>query len=302
MTDITTFKPMLSATVTDAERQLTYPLVASPKLDGIRAVVIDGVVYSRNLKPIPNKHVQKLFGRKVYNGLDGELIVGNPAAPDAFLASTSGVMSIQGTPDVRFYVFDCFTRPELPFTDRLAAVDVLVFGQVHAAAVAQEIVYDVADLEAFERQALQQGYEGVMLRKLDSTYKFGRGTMRAQDLMKLKRFADDEATVVGFDEQMRNDNEATTDALGHTARSTKKAGLAGKGTLGALQVVGVNGPYKGVAFNIGTGFNDELRATIWANKDSWMGRLIKFKYFPTGSKAAPRFPVFMGTRDQGDMS
>ena len=43
-------KVMLAATV-DSVEQLRYPLLGSPKLDGVRAIVIDGVVYSRNMKP-----------------------------------------------------------------------------------------------------------------------------------------------------------------------------------------------------------------------------------------------------------
>ena len=70
-----TFKPMLAATVSD--EPLSYPLLASVKLDGVRALVVDGVVMGRSLKPIPNKHVQRLFGHTQLNGLDGELIVGD---------------------------------------------------------------------------------------------------------------------------------------------------------------------------------------------------------------------------------
>ncbi len=89
---MTTFEPMLSGTVDDVT-SLRYPLLASPKLDGIRATVQGGVVLSRNLKPIRNAHTQALFGRKEYEGLDGELIVGPPHAPDCFLRTSSGVMS-----------------------------------------------------------------------------------------------------------------------------------------------------------------------------------------------------------------
>lgn len=70
------FRPMLSATVTEVAA-LRFPLLASHKLDGIRALVLGGVVVSRNLKPIPNRHVQALFGRREYEGLDG-----GPALPD----------------------------------------------------------------------------------------------------------------------------------------------------------------------------------------------------------------------------
>ena len=79
---------------------LSYPLLASPKLDGVRALIINGIVMSRSFKPIPNAHVQELFGRPEYNGLDGELIVGAPTDKDVYRNTTSGVMSQAGEPDV----------------------------------------------------------------------------------------------------------------------------------------------------------------------------------------------------------
>jgi len=96
------FKPMLAGTA-DLEK-LRLPLLGSPKLDGIRAIVIDGVVVSRNLKPIPNRRIQAIFGKNFLNGLDGELIVGDPTAKDAFRQTSSGVMSIEGDPDAMFHV------------------------------------------------------------------------------------------------------------------------------------------------------------------------------------------------------
>ena len=50
-------KPMLAALCEDVTK-LRYPVIASPKLDGIRALVIDGQLVSRTLKPIPNRYVQ----------------------------------------------------------------------------------------------------------------------------------------------------------------------------------------------------------------------------------------------------
>ena len=63
-------KPLLAYTVEDTSA-LKYPLFASVKLDGIRCLVIDGVAYSRNMKPIKNEYVQKCIGKTEYNGLDG---------------------------------------------------------------------------------------------------------------------------------------------------------------------------------------------------------------------------------------
>jgi len=68
---------MLAATVKSVG-DLRFPLLASPKLDGIRAIVRNGQVLGRSLKPLPNKLIQRMLGREDLEGLDGELIVGNP--------------------------------------------------------------------------------------------------------------------------------------------------------------------------------------------------------------------------------
>ena len=144
------------------------------------------------------------------------------------------------------------------------------------------------------------GYEGVMLRDARSPYKNGRGTLSKQDLMKLKQFEDAEAVVEGFEELLHNSNEASTSALGLTERSHSKDGMVGMDTLGALRVVGRGGRWDGVRFNVGSGFDAATRAAIWADRASWEGRLVKFKFFPIGSKEAPRFPIFLGERHPDD--
>jgi DNA ligase-1 len=89
---------------------------------------------------------------------------------------------------------------------------------------------------------------------------------------------------------------ATLDALGHTERSSHKANLVGKGSMGAL----VCKTDEGVEFRIGTGFTAKQRAEMWANQHKYMGKLAKFKHFPIGQKDAPRFPVFLGLRSEID--
>ena len=95
------FKPMLSGKAILS--RLSYPCLVSPKLDGVRAIVINGVVMSRNLKPIPNAYIQKILGEFEY--YDGELIVGDPTDPACYRNTVSGVMSMDGEPKVKFWVF-----------------------------------------------------------------------------------------------------------------------------------------------------------------------------------------------------
>jgi DNA ligase 1 len=77
------FEIMLSGKCPKDLTGIKYPILASPKLDGIRCIMINGVAMSRTLKPIPNLYVQERL-KNLPNGLDGELIVGNPTNPDVF--------------------------------------------------------------------------------------------------------------------------------------------------------------------------------------------------------------------------
>lgn len=295
------FKPMLASTVDDTSL-LTFPLLASPKLDGIRAVVGDGKLLSRNLKDIPNHYSQMMFGVSSLNNMDGELVVGSACGEGVFNRTSSGVMSREGVPDVTFYVFDSFTDPRSEFVRRHASLKTRLSKLKFAAKVVVVPHVEVNSLEeltTLEAKWLAQGFEGVMLRSRNGEYKYGRSTPTQGWLMKLKQFADSEAVIVDIEEQMANTNEATKDALGRTERSSKKAGLKGKGTLGSLLVKDM---HTGVVFNIGTGMSDELRASLWdVGLLSLRTRVVKYSYFPSGSKEKPRFPVFIGFRDPIDL-
>lgn len=285
-------KPMLSATVENAE-YLPYPLMASPKLDGIRALVLPGLgLVSRSLKPIRNKYAQAQFNKPEFVGLDGELILGEHDAT-VFRRTDSAVMSSAGEhPTLRFCVFDCF-QLSCGFTQRLEylAEESRKWPQ-SVSLVRQAFISSHEELVAFENDQLDEGFEGVMLRSLDGPYKQGRSTLREGYLMKLKRFADAEAVVLRYEERMHNGNAATTNALGNTERSSHKENMVGRGDLGALVVKGINGPYAGQEFSIGTGFDDAERRSIW--RGDYVGKTCKYKYFPQGSKDSPRFPVFLG--------
>lgn len=290
--------PMLAAKTDGTD--LTYPLLASPKLDGIRCLVIDGIALSRSLKPISNKHVQKQIGKAAYNGLDGELIVGAPGAEDVFNVTQSGIMTIDGEPDFMFHVFDDFSIPNLAFRTRLVQAHKIAGKLAFAAPVHHLVVHDQRELIEYEGNVLRLGYEGVMLRSLDGDYKFGRSTLKQQWLLKLKRFEDSEALIIGVVEKMTNTNEQTKDKLGHSVRSSKKGGMVPAGTMGALRVRDIKTK---VEFEIGTGFTDAQRAWFWTNRRQVVENkeLMKYRFQPTGVKDKPRFPSALGLRSKLDL-
>jgi len=325
------FKPMLAGTP-DSNDDLVFPLIASAKIDGVRAANKHGKLLSRSLKLIPNQLVQAVLSLHELHGMDGELVVGPANAPNVMQATTSVVMSHSKQEAFEYHVFDYWDSDE-GFRDRLIRLGSLLLSvqkewtqlmvqarltgmpaapsqmmQCPIKLVPHKLIQSLDELEAFEAECLEAGYEGVMVRSPDGKYKYGRSTVREHGLLKLKRFSDAEAIVVDFVEEMKNENAAQTNELGRTKRSTAKAGLSGKGTLGAFVCKRIFIDEKGertlsdYTFNIGTGMTAEFRASVWASRDAHMNAIVKFKHFEHGVVDAPRHPVFLGFRAAEDMS
>lgn len=297
---------------------LPYPALFSPKLDGIRVTVQNGKLYSRALKLIPNKAMQALWGQEELDGLDGEVCVGPPTAPDCFARSTSAVMSRdKGAEDAVFHCFDVYDARE-PFQERLFDVGVVIdgacFGQT-LSLVRHELVKTHKELLKYEAKMLKAGYEGVMRRDPAGLYKQGRSTLREGGLVAVKRFVDAEAVILATYEQEENTNPKTVNELGRSKRSSHKAGKVGKGTLGGFAVAPIKCDCPNCSrqlsalvscerrFNIGTGvgLTDAKRAELWKVRKTLVSKVVKFRYQACGTKDAPRIPIFLGFRDKKDL-
>ena len=304
-------RPMLACGLDNLE-DMTFPKLVSYKLDGCLALIVDGVVQTRSGKPFPSETVQKLFGKQELNGLVGEIIVGHPNVPTTF-NTTTGAVRAKKLPEgiteemFHFYVFDLWNSEEI-YQDRLSiATNTVAYSDDddQVSILVQVECCDYDDLLSLEKEALDDGYEGLIARDSKGLYKNGRCTPKSQTLVKVKRFAQDEATIVGFEELMHNANEAKTNELGHTERSGHKENLVGMNTLGAL-VCETN---SGVKFKIGTGFSASQRKDLWNMRESILGDFVTYKKFPIGEmNGVPRLPVilnideFIGIRMKEDMS
>ena len=293
---------MLAGKVSDVKK-LRYPVLASLKLDGVRAFVSGGVVYSRNYKPIPNEYVQARF-MGLPEGTDGELILGPPNAPDAYRKTVSAVMGSDNPEgqNVVLHVVDSIPEAgnDPGFTRRYEGYRKALSSTPGVLVIPQYPIPDAETLLAMEADALAEGHEGLMVRDPNGRYKHGRSSEKEGILLKLKRFSDSEAVVLDTVPLMHNDNEATEDELGHTKRSTAKAGLVALPMLGKFLVRDVK---SGIEFECGTGqgLTKEMRAELWPIRKTLVGKIIKYKFFPTGGKDKPRFPIWLGWRDPIDM-
>ena len=314
-------KPLLAAKFDPKTDKLRYPVMVSPKIDGIRCLLIDGKPLSRTLKPIPNLHVQKTLASCVAGAgfgnlnLDGELIVVDPeTGKDAdFSAISSAIMSKEGRPHFVYRVFDLLSMGQnLPFAARYNKIAQLWDGTNSVEIVTHVGIGDDYEFGYYADWFVEQGYEGMMIRDPHGLYKHGRSTLNEQILLKYKLFDDAEFEIVGMVELKRNENEAYTNEVGATKRSTAAAGRVAAGTMGALVLRGTQGRPD---FEVGTGFTTQQRDEMWAlyredlhnpaivpvlSPGKILGKYAKIKYQGYGSQNRPRFPSFQGLRHEDD--
>ncbi len=299
-------KPMLAKDIDFKRIDFNVPLLVEPKIDGIRALAVNGVALSRTLKPIPNKHIQKFFmdHAAIMHGWDGELTVGEHDKT-VFQRTTSGVMSEAGTPDFKYHVFDLWgnnqralVRKQMVLSEVAEAIELRPY--MSHWLIANRYYECVTEEEVYHHRAqfVAEGYEGLIARRADTYYKYGRSTAIEQALLKWKEYKDEEGEVVGFEELRHNGNEAKIDALGHTKRSSHKDNKIPGNTLGALIVRSAG--YDDTV-NVGTGFDMALRQKIWDNRPAYLGKIVKYKHFPIGAKDLPRHPTFLGFRNPIDI-
>lgn len=130
---------------------------------------------------------------------------------------------------------------------------------------------DVSKIVELLDEQTAKGEEGIMINIVDDVYAFNR----TNSLLKVKKFQDTELEVLDFEEGI---NKLS-------------------GTLGALVC-----KYKDNICKVGSGFTDELRDAIWANKNEWLGKIITVKYFEESydsktGKPSLRFPIFLRVRE-----
>lgn len=287
-------KPNLAESPTDGQ-VITFPKYASPKLDGIRAMVQNQKLVSRSLKLIPNEAIRDMLSP--YEGLDGELICGDSTASDVYNTTYRKVMTKDGdTEGVTYYVFDLLNL-SLSYATRLHDLHAKPLpGFIKV--LPQNLLTSEQTLEAYYAEVLDQGYEGAILRNPNAMYKQGRSTAVSQDMLKMKPFEDSEGLVIGLYEAMENQNPTFKNELGRTDRSTDAEGLVPKGMLGGFVVRVLNGRFQGVTTNVAPGkLTHKQRIDIWNNQSLALGKVITYRHMPHGAVDAPRHARFYRFRE-----
>lgn len=236
----------------------------SEKLDGYRAIWNGKKLISRhgNSIDIPDS-ILKLLPKNI--PLDGELWAGRKQF------STAASIIKNGRKDYRwnkitYYVFD-IPEPTLgPVEKRWEYLRSVVSGinnnQIkylnQTVCEGTEHLFKVLDL------VVSSGGEGIMLRKPKSIY----AKTRSDTLLKLKKFLDDDAIVIGYEK-----SEVSTIGKSHLI-----------GSVGALVCKNKNG----IQFKVGSGLSDNQRLN-----PPKIGSVITYKYQELSNDGVPRFPTFL---------
>jgi len=227
----------------------------SEKLDGVRAIWTGEKLISRTGKPFcaPAWFVEGLPKDVV---LDGELWEGR-----GLFQQTCGKVRTKNNPNwdgIRYILFDCIAAGT--FTARYKKLYQLELPE-HAEMLRQIVCSSKKHMLDLERQILNEGGEGIMLKRALSLYQY----KRSGDILKVKRFQTDEAIVDGYEAgQGRHE-----------------------GRIGALLC-----KFRNKMISIGTGLTDSER-----ENPPEKGDLITFRYFELTESGMPRFPVFVAPRD-----
>ena len=150
----------------------------------------------------------------------------------------------------------------------------------------------------FMDDCVKLGYEGCVLRSPEAPYLFGRSTSGNGDFLRVTPWYTGEARILGVIEGEENRNPTVINPeTGRKVRTTDPAGIGPSGRAGAIQVQELK---TGVVFNISIG-ERKLQHLMWAKKVEIVGLIAKYRFKET-TKTAPRFPQWVGFRDQIDMS
>jgi DNA ligase-1 len=294
--------PLLAATLpADADLDaLPYPLWGSPKIDGYRVIGQNDKAVSRKGIEYRNTALRAMFAsrRGQLEGLDGEVCIGPPWAPDVFNRTQNCVNngSVEAAEEFRRHgTFHVFGLYDLGGGHAYQGIEQMFeclkrnyARQDKIRIVPQKLIRNTSQLLSFEATQLEKGYEGVMLRRSDGPCypqklgKENRSTMREFYLVKLKRMEFGEVVIKAAHWLEHNKNEDRT-ATG--ARRSVKAGKVTSATqVGRVDVLEITTKAK---FSLTVSTN-ELRnkGMPWWMKQ--IGKRVRYKYQLTGTLNAPR--------------
>ena len=259
----------------------------SQKLDGVRCICIikngDVRFYFRSGKEIftlkkVGEEIKKLGVDNIV--FDGEVAKVNENGQEDFQGIMKEIRRKDYTIEkLRYFIFDTLTLDEFnkgiskrKFSNRLEEQPKIKTN--HILTYLPQYPYSLEKLVELQKTVSEKNWEGLMLRK-----DVGYNGKRSKDILKVKKFFDDEFIVTGT--EMNNIRQYNKDKNNYDYVET----------LGAVII-----DYKGHPVSVGSGFSMEERNEYYKNPEKIVGKLITVQYFEEikdkNGKLSLRFPTF----------
>ena len=264
-------RPMLAHKFADRSHNIQWPAAVQPKLNGMRMLFDGETGWTRGGKTMIPEVIQHLTFNTKGVILDGELILpGNVLLQETMSAAKKFRPDV--SPLLLYKVYD-IVDDELTFKERFAQLQLTLsrHGVPKNIEIVPTIMLESEDeLPAFHKRQVSQGYEGAMVRDLDSLYIQGD---RSEYLLKYKMFQDAEFKIVDVLE-----GEGSDKGLAIFECVTKDGGI----------------------FKCRPEGTQEYRRKLWNNRKALVGKWLTVKFAELTKDKIPQFPVGIEVRDKGE--
>ena len=273
---IRTYYPMLAHQYENKKKEIKFPCFVQPKLDGVRCVVVNNKLYSRNGNRFPElPHIENELSllNKDNLILDGELYT-----DDINFEKIVGLVKKfkkseedeKNSEKIYLNVFD-YIDHKLPYEQRMKNLDNFFEKNKNMKYIKQVKTEECKNQEAiydFLEKYTKEGYEGVIIRNKKGNYE---ENSRSVNLQKLKKFIDEEFEIIDY----------TTPDTG------KEVGC----------VIWICKTKDGKKFNVRPSGNYQERKNLYKNAKKFIGKMLTVRYQELTNGKVPRFPVGVAIRD-----
>jgi ATP-dependent DNA ligase len=280
--------PMLAKEYSKDGKKIKYPAMIQPKLDGVRCLSSlnsDGEVHlvSREGKEWHHlNHIRIELKKMLKSGLyiDGELFT-KAITFQEITSITRKSLSLdkdeaEKEKIMEYHIYDLIdtNNLEMTFSERSE-----LLAKLHKTSKAKsvklvetKVIKNEDEMKKLYEKYLEEGYEGAMLRNIDSVYKMG--PTRSSDLIKIKPTDESEAKIVDFSEGESNEKGLVLWIIEWTDKNGKKSNVT-------VRPMGTH----------------EERAKLYKDGKKYIGKKLTIRYQGLTDLGIPRFPRGVVIRD-----
>lgn len=294
----TSWCPMEAQPLKSVDDLCKYPYIVMPKLDGVRAIIKDGLAITKHGNHLRNRHIKQLLENDLPKGFEfeGELMCYDVETGETLSFHEIMAITCSYYPKkeyfFKYHIWDVILHE--PFDVRLK--NIMRFKDEFpdwVEIVPFEIANNKEEVLAFNKKSKQKHPEGIVLRTHDAPYKYGRSAGSENWFIKWKEREESDGIVVGFTELMFNESDSEVNSIGYLQKAYKKAMLTHGDILGALYV---KSPDFEKEYRVGTGYTLKQRIDFWKNKESILGKTVSVNHDGQNGHGSPKNVSFKGIR------